>query len=291
MQVGQQTGTNWRLDDLFWQSGAATGAWLGDIRCYTRMPASDQSVTFSRTGTRSFTNGTGSNVTSAVNRVFYSPVTLSCDGTISGVTFLTTANAYTGNIKCSIYSDNAGTPGTVLASATNVVTNPTISATASFTFSAGIAVSNGQKLWIAFCTDSVGTNAFSGSGSALGLSGTTTYASFPVANPTSLSANTVIGTLIINPSNSGLVNEPQQDSLTSFVYDSNPGDADFYGVGSIASTPATVIATVTRAYMQKSDAGTRTAAVQLEIGSNDRRLADADAFLVWLALDMANRLD
>ena len=68
-------------------------------------------------------------------------------------------------------------------------------------------------------------------------------------------------------SNFGCVDEAQQNALTDYVFDSNPGDADFYGVASIASTPATVIATTTRAYMQKSDAGTRTGAVQLKSGA------------------------
>jgi hypothetical protein len=108
------------LDDLFWQSGAATGAWLGDIRCYARMPASDASVTFSRS--------TGAS-----------------------------------NFSC--------------------------------------------------------------------------------------------------------VDEAQQNALTDYVFDANPGDADFYGVASIASTPASVIATTVRAYAQKSDAGTRTMAVQLKSGA------------------------
>jgi hypothetical protein len=121
LQIGMQAIVNSQgIDDLFWQSGAATGAWLGDIRCYARMPASDVQKQF--------------------------------------------------------------TP----------------------------------------------------------LSGTTNFSQ---------------------------VNEAQQNALTSYVFDSNPGDADFYSVASIASTPATVIATVTRAYMQKSDAGTRTAAVQLKSGA------------------------
>jgi hypothetical protein len=113
-------GNSQNIDDFFWQSGAATGTWLGDIRCYARMPASDVQKQF--------------------------------------------------------------TP----------------------------------------------------------LSGTTNFSQ---------------------------VSEAHQDGLTSYVFDSNPGDADFYGVASIASTPAVVIATVTRAYMQKSDAGTRTAAVQLKSGA------------------------
>jgi hypothetical protein len=108
-----------QLDDLFWRSDASSVAWLGDIRCYTRMPASDASVQFSRLG---------------------------------GAT------------------------------------------------------------------------------------------------------------------NTSQVSEAHQDGLTTYVFDSNPGDADFYNIGSIASTPVTTFAVVTRGYMQKSDAGTRTAAVQIKSG-------------------------
>jgi hypothetical protein len=67
--------------------------------------------------------------------------------------------------------------------------------------------------------------------------------------------------------NAGCVGETQQDSLNSYVFDSNPGDQDFYGVGSIASTPSVIIATTVRSYMQKSDAGGRTATAQLKSGA------------------------
>ena len=68
--------------------------------------------------------------------------------------------------------------------------------------------------------------------------------------------------------NYGAVAEAQQDATTSYVYDSVPGHADFYGIAAIASTPLTTFAVTTRAYAIKSDAGTRTAAVQLKSGSS-----------------------
>lgn len=64
--------------------------------------------------------------------------------------------------------------------------------------------------------------------------------------------------------NFGCVDEAQQNGVTDYVFDSTVGHADFYGVAGIASTPAATIAVTTRGYMQKSDAGTRTAAVQLK---------------------------
>ncbi len=68
-------------------------------------------------------------------------------------------------------------------------------------------------------------------------------------------------------SNFSCVDEPQQNTTTDYVFDSVPGHADLYGIAAIASTPLTTFAVTTRAYMIKSDAGTRTAAVQLKSGA------------------------
>jgi hypothetical protein len=66
--------------------------------------------------------------------------------------------------------------------------------------------------------------------------------------------------------NASCVDEAQQDALTTYVSDATPGNADFYNIGAAASVPATTVAVTTRAYMAKSDAGARTAAVQLKSG-------------------------
>jgi hypothetical protein len=68
-------------------------------------------------------------------------------------------------------------------------------------------------------------------------------------------------------SNSTAVSEPQQDGATSYVYDANVGDADFYGIAAITGTPASVVAVTTRGFVQKSDAGSRSGAVQLKSGA------------------------
>lgn len=75
-------------------------------------------------------------------------------------------------------------------------------------------------------------------------------------------------TAVITPSgNSGLVAEPQQDAATSYVYSSTAGQSDLYTIGAISETPTSVVAVVTRGLLQKSDAGTRMASVQLKSGS------------------------
>jgi hypothetical protein len=49
LTLGQQTRRRQsHIDDLLWRSDASSVPFVGDVRCYTRMPASDASVVFSR---------------------------------------------------------------------------------------------------------------------------------------------------------------------------------------------------------------------------------------------------
>jgi len=269
LQLGINTGSWAQLfDDLFWRSDASSVAWLGDLRCYTRMPVTDASVQFSGAGTRSIAVAAGSNTSMVANRVFYTPFTWSYTGTFSSVVVTTLGTAYVGNYKCAIFNDNgSGAPGTVLATATNVVTNPPVTSTMTFNFSPSVSVAIGQQIWMGICPDAAGSAVLASTGS-LGWFGTTTYASYPAANPTGLAlAGSIQSTITITPLNSSLVSEPQQDALATYVYDSTVGHADFYNVGTITTSPGAVIALTTRGYMQKSDAGSRTAAMQTKSGS------------------------
>jgi hypothetical protein len=169
-------------------------------------------------------------------------------------------------MKCSVFASSGTLPTTVLGSATPIV-NPA-TGTNTFTFSAPPAVAKGAQYWIGFDSDTSSGTWTAGSGIA-GITSATSYASFPVASPSpSLSQSPAFYSLTLTTgSNAGVVSEPQQNALTSYVYDSNPGDADFYSIGSIVGTPAVVIATVTRAFAEKSDAGTRTLTVQMKSGA------------------------
>jgi hypothetical protein len=258
-----------QLDDFYWQSGATPGNWLGELRCLTRMPASEQSLQFSPSGARNFSTGGGSGNVAQVNRAWYSFFTPTASGQLVSTT-VTMLGTYTGNMKCAAFADNgSGSPGAVLASATNIINNPV--GTVTFTFSPSISVTGGQKIWIGLCVDSSSGGSCIGTGSGaawISLSGPPIYAAFPVANPTSLSATGNVNSSINISGNAILVNEAQQDGVTTYVYDSNPGDADFYGLPPTPiATPFSTVAVISRGYMQKSDAGTRTAAMQTKSGS------------------------
>lgn len=266
LTLGQNaTVTSQQVDDLLWRSDASSVSWAGDIRCYTRMPASDASVVFSRSPTSAVqtpvTQGTTSGLTAGTAR--YTTFTAAYDGAI-GTATLNMIAGYTGNLKCSLFASSGTAPTTVLGSAA-AITNPATGSN-TFTFGTPVSVAKGTQYWIGFDSDtSAGTVGYA-SGST-GASSTTAYASFPAASPATSANNAIVCSVTIAVStNNSCVNEPQQDATTSYVFSANPGDADFYGIASISGTPSSVIAVTTRAYAQKSDAGTRTAAVQLKSG-------------------------
>lgn len=268
LQIGSNSASNatQNIDDLFWRSDASSVAWMGDLRCYTRMPASDASVQFSRVPTSitqtPFTNNAFN--TPNNNVAFYSPITASYDGSVGTATLSVNAG-FTGNIKCSVFNDASGVPGTVRSSATTV-TNPTTGINI-FTFPTPFTVVKGTQYWLAFEADTTASNAFFAGSGSTGKNSTTSYAAFPVASPATVASAPLNGGWVITLSaNYQVVSEAQQDAVTSYVYDSTPGHADLYGIASIGSTPSQIIAVTTRGLMQKSDAGTRTAAVQIKSG-------------------------
>lgn len=270
LQVGMNASvTNQQFDDLFWRSDSSSVAWLGDIRCFTRMPASDASVQFSRTPTNFLAQpfaATGAGATVTANNIRLISVASPTSGTVTSLVF-NFLNAITGHARMAIYdaSGTGGTPGTLMAQ-TVELTNPVAGLT-TFNIVGAPSVSRGTAYWIAVWSDT-SIQASASFGIATWTLALTYTTNFPTTAAFASAGTSTISTMGMNvtPFNAGVVNEPQQDGTTSYVYDSTVNDADFYTIGTIASTPATTIAVTTRAYMQKSDAGSRTAAVQIKSG-------------------------
>lgn len=267
------------LDDLLWRSDASSVPWVGDVRSYVRAPASDVSTQFSRVGAVTVQPGTtGGALSPVTNQAYYAAFTPTMSGTLSSVNLIMRATM-TGNVKCAIYTDDVSThqPKTLIQGATAALVNP---ATGSnfFTFTPAVSLVAGAQYWMAFCADNASTSAWSIlSGVAASYYWTvgngSTYAAFPSSTPAGPFSNSggstpVFAYQFASSSNFGLVNEPQQDGATSYVYSSNVGDADFYGIAPIAVTPASVVAVTTRGFVQKSDAGSRSGGVQLKSGSS-----------------------
>jgi hypothetical protein len=266
LSVGLQGGVNGLFDDLLWRSDGTSVPWVGDVRCYTRMPASDASVQFARAPAAytPITTSTTSAISNTVAR--FTPFTAPYDGTIGSLT-VSCSTGYTGNAKCSLFASSGTAPTTVLGSATPVV-NPAAGAN-TFTFGTPVTVVHGAQYWVGVMSDTSSGTWTASSGGTTGAQQTaTTYAAFPTASPTTSNAAGIAVVLTFTPSaNNQLVSEAQQDGATTYVYDSTVADADFYTIASIAATPASVVAVTTRGFTQKSDAGSRSGAVQLKSGA------------------------
>jgi hypothetical protein len=271
LAVGQAANTSHVIDDLYWRSDASSVAWMGDMKCITRYPASDASVQFSRTlPVYSPDTGTSSQVATGNNQARYTSF-VSQGGTIGAVTLTTNATG-TINVKCAIFADNgSGQPGTLIQGATAAISNPPIGANV-FTFSPAVSIAVGTRFWVGVIPDAIVANFWiTASSGTTGWAGTgVVYSVFPQSNPVGLAALAALNVVpsVSGASNAGAVNEAQQDATTSYVYSSTPGHADLYGIAAIASTPLTTFAVTTRAYAIKSDAGTRTMAVQLKSGAS-----------------------
>jgi hypothetical protein len=153
----------------------------------------------------------------------------------------------------------------VVLATSNAVVNPATGANA-ITFGTPLTVTKGTVYYLAFDQDT--TLVYPVTTGANGFTFTTTYASFPAAGPTTSVGAGPVFTVNITPTISAeFVNETLQDGTTSYVYSATPGQSDLYAIASIASTPTATVAVTARAFMQKSDAGARTAAVQMKSGA------------------------
>jgi hypothetical protein len=251
-----------QMDDILWRSDASSVPFAGDIRCYTRMPASDASVQFARSPSPvvvSQTAGSGLTASKTANLGMMSAFTVPFSGTIaSGVVQITTGA--TGNMKAAIYDANRITP----LATSNAVVNPVTGAN-TITFASPLTVTKGTTYHLA--TDQDTTIVYTTTGSSQ-WSFTTTYASFPAASPATATAQGPVFTLNLTPTlNADFVNETLQDGTTSYVYDSTVGHADLYNIASIAATPASTVAVITRAFAEKLDAGFRQVTVQVKSGA------------------------
>ena len=275
-----------QIDDLLWRSDASSVPWVGDIRCQARRPASDASVQWTPSGSAVPVSpfAQASTGTTSTTNARFQPFTPASDGAV-GTILVSLAAANAGNVKCSIFASSGTAPTTVLGSATPLsglsLGNNT------FTFGTPVSVTRGTQYWVGFMTDTVVTNGWNTTLLNVGLQQTaTSYAAFPTANPTTSAATAVIFTANITPSgaaNAPFVADITQDAAASYVYSSTVGQADLYGISAIGSTPATVVAVTTRAYLQKSDAGTRNTSVRLRSGgvNSDSTSAALNTVFNW----------
>jgi hypothetical protein len=274
IKIGSQSAVVHFIDDFIWRSDSAAVPWWGDVRCYPRMPVGDVAAQWTPSNSvvpvYPLVVPTTTSVNLSSNSAKFFPFIAPTSGTVATVQ-MQCVTAATANFKCALYNSNGTAPTTPIATA-NIVTNPGVG-TVTWTFPSPPSVVQGTHYYISVVADAAsGAFAMISSGAPwyLPLAAVITYAAFPSANPTVAASNKWGITVNITPTtpvNHPFVSDIPQDALTSYLQSSTNGNADLYNISAIASTPAAVFAVVTRGLFQKSDAGTRNAAVQLKSGS------------------------
>ena len=257
------------VDDLYWRSDASSLTWLGDFRCYTRMPVADASVQFGKAPVTTFvqySSGIANPAGLSAGNIRALPVTVPYSGTLTSLTY-NFGTALTGHAKMALYTDVSGTPGALVAQSVEL-TNPG-SGVNVFTITGGLTVTKGTIYWLAFWNDATFTanGGFFGATTNLVLAYTTSFPGTMAGFTTGGQQGMGSQGMNVVPLNASLVNEPQQDAGITYVYDGTPGHADFYNLGTIPAAPLSTIAVTTRGFIQKADAGVRSAAMQIKSGA------------------------
>lgn len=303
-------GSNQFMDDFLWRSDPTTVPWVGDVRCYTRLPASDASVQWNDSGPITYTPYSNFSQDSlAPNWAVYSQITPVYSGTIGSVRLPFTGSTFpsSGAVKCAIYANSTNVPVGVLGAAPEVSIPVGGATSVTFTFTPPVAVTAGTTYWVAFAFNTTCTTIRGGANVAKWTSGIS-YAAFPQTNPPGLPgsfSNAMYHNYYLTVDfNWQMVSEAQQDSAISYVYSSAAGQSDFYTISAIGATPSTILGVTTRAFMQKSDAGTGIAAVQIKSGGTTLQtnmvlntvwgwatrtdLVDPDTGAAWTAVGVNN---
>jgi len=267
----QTSGLPQLIDDFLWRSDASSLPWLGDVRCVTRTPATDASVQFSRSGLASVGFLGSFQLDISNTQAIFTSVIATVSGTVSQINLHNLRLDYTGNIKCTVFNSmntiGQDHPGLIVSSGTTLV-NPRVGMN-TITFPTPFTVVKGLKYWVGFMADTALTGGWNvSSGSSIYLFNTT-YAAFPTMMPTggSYSSNPVSFAMLIVPTtNYAGQGELRQTYAGCVAYSSTVNNEDFYTISPGLPGDATTLAVIARAYMQKSDSGTRTSTVQVKSG-------------------------
>ena len=262
------TSANQYIDDfyMFNSTGAAPNTWQGDVRSVQLMAASDPAtLLFSKSPAQGlFGSQVSAGTTSqTANIVRGQEITPTFDGIVTELTINLNAGI-TGHIAGALYT----VTGQSLIASTIILTNPSTGLN-NLTFSSPPLVAGGTVYFIVLWADTTyvlnGSATWSGeSAQALTYTGTfpATLGMGIIGEQSGLFYATVI------PRSYDLINDAQEDGVTTYIYDGNVGDEDDFGIAPLTVTPVTIIAVVAKAFVSKSDSGARSGDLILTSGGS-----------------------
>lgn len=244
-------------------SGSVNNTWTGDVRCHTLLPSgagSSNNFTAQGGGGFQFNGSTFQNFYDAnYIRVatFYAPFTMSLDAV--GAHY---AAAASGNIVAGIWSDNAGIPGTLIATS-SVLTN-VISGVNKIPFSSPPTITAGTKYWVGFNAN-FGIGMFTIGGSA----GHQMFYTYNGSLPTTIAVSSAFSPMFtlypVSSGGSAAIITPDGD--LSYASDSTAGDHDLFAMTNLPATPTSIMAVQQRVVARRTDGGPRALQTELKSGA------------------------
>jgi len=264
------------VDDLYLFDSTGTknnAVLLTNPRIETTFPTSDSSVQFSPGAEILGSNVARATATNApgANKLALRKFTPSVNMTVNSIGLLPAATSATAKFKGVIYSDSAGSAGTLLSSGTEVVgcTNGTAMTLALVTPQALIA---NTAYWIGYITDtSVALSETDGN--TAGFSATNTYTSGAPSSAPAMTGSqaswVIFGYCTGVASNWNEQAQQPPAGIQSYVTDSTSGHEDLYNFGALSVSPGFVYCVGMKGYCERSDTGARTVSLRTKSNGTD----------------------
>jgi hypothetical protein len=274
----------YKFDDLlvYSSAGAAPNDWVGDIRAI-QMPVVGDTATaqYAVVPTAMTANGGGTTngaLTVPANQIyFFGPTALTTrSGSVDKIRVTLGAgspNPLVGRVKMAVYNaDGPNGPGSLLAVSQEVVNPPGGNlVTVDFPFSPPFPWSWRRQYYFGTLTDASWASA-----SGWNQSGAVKIVAQPYASgfPSTITTVTTGGTMqpsgvAIIGSHSIAVSEALANSDTDYTVGTAAGQKEIYEVDDIVGTPLAIIGVVTKAFVKKNDAGTRTGQLVVKSGATE----------------------
>ncbi len=260
---------------LFDNTGSANNAVRGDSRVETLFPTADASVAFTpvQGAIGAYYNLSGNTGGLSSNQLVLRKYISTLAGTLSSISLMPQSTAAGVNFKPAVYADNAGTPGTLLTSGSQV-TGCTAGTAVTLTLTTPQTLTIGSTLWLGYITDTALTmqrqdnNSFQ---TNAGYTASVTYSSGAPSTAPSMTAGQasvqIWGNVTNLSTNYSETNVLPPGGDLSCVTASTVGAEDRYSFGSLSSTPTSIAGVKVSALVRKTDSGARTVSVQLKSGS------------------------
>lgn len=265
------------VDDLYLFDATGTtnnAVLLTSPRIETTFPTSDSAVQFGfgagilgSSVARSTSGGAGT-ISSLMLRRF----TPSAACTLNSVSIVCNVNDAILNLRPAVYADSSGLPGSLLSSG-STVTGATIGVPVIMALTTPQALTAGTQYWLGAMVDR-NDNFQLADGLSAGYSRTgLTFASGapnPAGTVGGAASWLLWGNLTGVAVNYDEVNNQPPDGQYSYVFDATVNHEDLYTFTPLSlPAPATIYAVAVKAYVQKSDSGTRTVSLRTKSGATD----------------------